>query len=173
MKQILLIILLLFISCKSYYIKDIDMGVYNKYLKMCVIRNCELSKIDPIIVFGLIKAESNFKKYARSSSGAMGYMQLKIPAMKDGLRFSGYTNLAIEVEKNPKLLYDTDINILAGTSYLRWILEKRKPVDWMGLIAYYNSGYSDQVVGSYIIKIKRYYDKYSDEDINDAFRKMK
>ena len=69
MKYIFLAVLLIFISCESQ--KEINIGIKNKYLKVCILRNCELNRIDPIIVSGLIYAESKLKKYSKSPSGAL------------------------------------------------------------------------------------------------------
>jgi soluble lytic murein transglycosylase-like protein len=71
MKQII-IILLFCLSCANYTaLKD------NTYLSARINANAEMFDLDPTFVSALINAESGFYKYARSSSHAFGYMQIK------------------------------------------------------------------------------------------------
>jgi hypothetical protein len=66
-------------SVLSKYMKD-DKDRFN--LLKAVHYESLRAKIDPEIVLGLIMVESGFKKYAFSSSGARGYMQV-MPFWKD------------------------------------------------------------------------------------------
>jgi soluble lytic murein transglycosylase-like protein len=65
--------------------------------------------VDPKLVIAVMKVESNFDRWARSSKGALGLMQL-IPAT--GKRFG------------VKDFFDPQQNIEGGVRYLRFLLEK-------------------------------------------------
>ena len=151
----------------------VPLSMTDKYLQNRIIENSRKAKIDPFFTEAVIYAESGFKKRARSSSGAQGYMQVNVSAAVDGLRHSGYLTAASNVIKNPDLLYETDLNILSGTAYFRWILDKKRPTDWIEWLAYYNSGRPDYVVGEYIIKIKRRYEKNAGKSIEKMYRGIK
>jgi len=164
-------IILLFFSCNFNRVNNIELS--DKYLADTINRISIQYNIDPVFTAAIIKAESNFDRTAKSHSKAIGYMQLKKGAAYDGLNYSGYSNLAKTAFNNTGYLYHSDINILSGVSYLRWIMDKKKPIDWIELMAYYNSGQSDKIVGSYVIKIKRYYEKHSKINIDKSFKGMK
>lgn len=61
---------------------------------------------DPLLVFSVIKQESDFDPKARSQVGARGLMQVMPETGKD---------LGV---KNPSQLYDVGVNVAAGVSYL-------------------------------------------------------
>lgn len=97
----------------------------------------EVSKhydIEPELILAVIFTESRFDVYAESSKGAVGLMQL-MPS----------TALAVAKElelqwKGRQLLTDPEINILLGTSYLRYLMQR---YDEQGLdyaLAAYNMG---------------------------------
>jgi soluble lytic murein transglycosylase-like protein len=65
--------------------------------------------VDPCFVVAVIDAESAGERYAVSSKGACGYMQL----MPDTARRFGVTDI-----------FDARQNIFAGTEYLRWLLDR-------------------------------------------------
>ena len=54
--------------------KMILKGIYPKKYEDYVEKYSKEYNVDPLIVFSIIKAESNFKKDAKSSSGAKGLM---------------------------------------------------------------------------------------------------
>jgi soluble lytic murein transglycosylase len=72
----------------------------------------ETDKVDPVLVFALVRQESAFDAQARSSADARGLMQLLPSTAKRWL-------------PNPrKDLYSPSQNILAGVSYLETLLQK-------------------------------------------------
>lgn len=90
--------------------------------------------LEPELILAVIFTESRFNIYAESSKGAVGLMQL-MPS----------TALAVANElelqwKGRRLLTDPEINILLGTSYLRYLLQRyhEKGLDYA--LAAYNVG---------------------------------
>lgn len=83
--------------------------------------------LDPNLVRSVIYRESHFNPNARSKKNAQGLMQV-IPGTA---RLMGV---------NPSLLYDPEMNIVAGTRYLAF-LSKRFNGDLVKVIAGYNAGH--------------------------------
>ncbi len=74
-------------------------------------------KVDPLLVLGIIKTESDFFRYAVSPKGARGLMQL-----------SPHTGMALAREKQlagftAGKLYDGRLNIELGTHYLAKLID--------------------------------------------------
>ncbi|MDX1915383.1 MAG: lytic transglycosylase domain-containing protein [Methylophilus sp.] len=106
--------------------------------------------LDPQIVLGLIQVESAFKKYAVSSVGARGYMQV-MPFWVKSIGNSEHN------------LFDMRLNLRYGCTILRHYLDKEHG-DYYRALGRYNGslgkpGYPNMVVGAW----KKYwsYTKYS------------
>jgi len=98
-------------------------------------RNYEL---DPALLAAVIYQESKFKADARSSSGAIGLMQL-LPDTAQGIALhTGGTAFRVGD------LYDPEINVRYGAWYLRHLLQKYG--DERTALAAYNAG-QDNVDG--------------------------
>jgi peptidoglycan lytic transglycosylase len=92
-------------------------------------RNYEL---DPALLAAVIYQESKFKANARSSSGAIGLMQL-LPDTAQGIAVhTGGSQFRTDD------LYDPEINVRYGAWYLRHLLEKYG--DERTALAAYNAG---------------------------------
>jgi len=92
-------------------------------------RNYEL---DPALLAAVIYQESKFKADARSSSGAIGLMQL-LPDTAQGIALhTGGTAFRVGD------LYDPEINVRYGAWYLRHLLQKYR--DERTALAAYNAG---------------------------------
>ena len=81
-------------------------------------QNAQQQKIDPALIYGVIRQESAFMEDARSRVGAMGLMQLmpgtaKMTSRKLGMRYPGQ-----------KRLLQAQDNIHLGTAYLRKMLDR-------------------------------------------------
>jgi len=160
--HIAIIGIMVLISCTQNRIE-----LANNYLSSVINNRAKEFDIDPVFVTAIIYAESNFYKYAKSSAGAKGYMQIQEESAIDGLRYAGYYYLSERILNKKETLYDVDINILSGCAYLHWIKKKKMKrfENWITLMAYYNSGSSDIVFGSYILKINKYYKNITGKEI--------
>jgi soluble lytic murein transglycosylase len=88
--------------------------------------------LDPALLAAVIYQESKFKADARSTSGAVGLMQL-LPATAKGIALhTGGSQFRVED------LYDPEINVRYGAWYLRHLL--RKYGDERDALAAYNAG---------------------------------
>jgi soluble lytic murein transglycosylase len=88
--------------------------------------------LDPALVAAVIYQESKFKPNARSTSGAVGLMQL-LPDTANGIALHT-GGAAFRVDD----LYDPEINVRYGAWYLRHLL--RKYGDERTALAAYNAG---------------------------------
>ena len=88
--------------------------------------------LDPALLAAVIYQESKFKPRARSSSGAIGLMQLLPDTAKGIALHTGGSAFRVED------LYDPEINVRYGAWYLRHLL--RKYGDERNALAAYNAG---------------------------------
>lgn len=106
---ILLIILLNFTNIqKLIYRQD-----YSEYVE----KYAEENNIDSLLVYAIIKAESNFDDEAVSNKGATGLMQLMNETAEEVAQ-----NESIEFVSNDSL-YNPEINIQIGVTYFANLLE--------------------------------------------------
>lgn len=89
---------------------------------------CEKYNVSKAVVFAVINTESNFKKEAKSSKGAVGLMQI-MPSTAEGLFGENLTE-----EK----LQEPEVNILLGTKYLSQLIARFEEVETA--VAAYNAG---------------------------------
>lgn len=91
------------------------------------------NQLDEAWIYGLIRQESRFMTHARSAVGASGLMQL-MPAtavwIAKRIRFASF---------RPALVNQTDINVLLGSSYLKYVLDSNRG-DAILATAAYNAG---------------------------------
>jgi len=89
-------------------------------------------ELDPALLAAVIYQESKFKASARSSSGAVGLMQL-LPSTAEGIALhTGGTAFRVND------LYDPEINVRYGAWYLHHLIEKYG--DEETALAAYNAG---------------------------------
>jgi soluble lytic murein transglycosylase len=88
--------------------------------------------LDPALLAAVIYQESKFKADARSSSGAVGLMQLLPDTAKGIALHTGGTQFRVED------LFDPEINVRYGAWYLRHLI--RKYGDEETALAAYNAG---------------------------------
>ncbi len=91
------------------------------------------TQLDEAWMYGLIRQESRFMTHARSVVGASGLMQL-MPAtalwIAKRIRFASF---------RPALINQPDINVLLGSSYLKYVLDSNRG-DAILATAAYNAG---------------------------------
>ena len=139
---ILLIFIILFLK-KEVILKKIYPIKYNEYIE----KYAKEYEVDEMLIYAIIKAESNFKVESISSSGAIGLMQLM-------------ENTAYEVAKkinnqeiSKEMLYEPETNIKLGIFYFSELLNKYNENIELALIAYNaGSGNLDKWIESGIIK---------------------
>ncbi len=88
--------------------------------------------IDPYLVLGVIKTESNFDENAVSKSNAMGLMQITASTARDCMKKSG-KHFSMDA------LFEPKTNIYLGTYYLSYLLERFDGKTETALAAY-NAG---------------------------------
>ena len=89
-------------------------------------------RLDPALLAAVIYQESKFRAHARSSSGAIGLMQL-LPSTAEGIAIhTGGTKFRVSD------LDDPEINVRYGSWYLRHLLDKYG--DERTALAAYNAG---------------------------------
>ena len=89
-------------------------------------------QLDPALLAAVIYQESKFKADAKSSSGAIGLMQLLPDTAKGIAVHTGGSQFRVED------LYDPEINVRYGSWYLRHLLDKYG--DERTALAAYNAG---------------------------------
>lgn len=126
---ILLVILIIFLiifyafDLKTTIMKKVYPQEYAEYVNTYA----EQYNVDPLLIFAIIKAESNFNVEAKSHNNAKGLMQLM-------------ENTAREVSNEEIIdLYDAKTNIRLGTCYFTKLLEKYNYQVGIALAAY-NAG---------------------------------
>lgn len=114
----LVIILILIIAFKVVKVQDLIMhNIYPMKYSDYVYKYSEDNQIDPLLVFAIIKAESNFDYDVVSSRNAVGLMQLVDSTAKD-------VALRLKEDYNEQTLYEPDKNIMLGVKYFSILYEK-------------------------------------------------
>ena len=111
---ILIIIIAIFVLLRVQVLQIIYPQKYSEYVEKYAMEY----ELDPLLVYSIIKAESNFKSTAKSNSGAIGLMQVMLSTAQE----IG-TKLEIEDITEEKL-YEPEINIRIGICYFKNLLEK-------------------------------------------------
>ena len=126
---ILLILLFGVFRLQEKIMKKIYPLEYTEYVD----KYSEENGIDKMLVYAIIKAESNFESNITSSSGAMGLMQLMDSTAKEMAE-------KLEMEYSAKeILYQPDTNIKIGTRYFAELLKRYENNIYLALTAY-NAG---------------------------------
>lgn len=130
----ILIIFLIAILVKIFNVKTLILRrIYPKTYAEHVEKYAKECEVDPLIIFSIIKAESNFDKEAKSSSGAQGLMQLMEATA---------TEIANKIDEplvEQESLLDPEKNIMIGTKYYSELLKLYDGNMLLALTAY-NAG---------------------------------
>lgn len=89
--------------------------MYSEY----VTKYSEEYNVDQLLVYAVIKAESNFDESVVSNSNAKGLMQI-MDATADEVASNIMTDRTFETD----MLFDAETNIKIGTKYLSELLKK-------------------------------------------------
>lgn len=130
---VIAILLLLIIVLKALNVENIILNkLYPKEYQEYVEKYAKEYNIDPLLIFSIIKAESNFNKDAKSTSKAKGLMQVM-------------DSTAIEIANKidepimEETLFDPEKNIMIGTRYYSELLKLYNGNILLALTAY-NAG---------------------------------
>ena len=141
LKKILIIFIILIIIIVSLFkiikVQDIILKrIYPTTYSEYVDKYAKKYNVDPLLVYSIIKAESNFDPNVNSSSKAVGLMQI----MED---------TATEIAKSSDIklnniedLYEPETNIQIGIAYFASLKEKYNNNPQLALIAY-NAGFGN------------------------------
>lgn len=132
---IVFLIIVIFLGvCKVFGVENFIMKkIYPKKYSEYVYKYAEEYGVDPLLVFAVIKAESNFNKDAVSNRNAKGVMQIV-----DNTAEEVASNIVLEEKYNSDMLFDEDINIKIGTKYLADLIKKYG--NYYVAVAAYNAG---------------------------------
>ena len=128
---IVCILILLFgvFKIQNIILKKIYPMKYSEY----VYKYSDEYDVDPILIFSIIKAESNFNPNVVSSSNAIGLMQLMDTTAEEIAK-----KLEINFEKGMSL-YNSELNIRLGTKYFSNLMKEYNNNYLLALTAY-NAG---------------------------------
>lgn len=131
---VIVIILLIVLLVKIFDVKTIILKkIYPKEYSAYVEKYSKEFNVDSLLIFSIIKAESNFDKNAQSSSGAQGLMQLMETTA---------TEIANKIDEplvEQESLLEPEKNIMIGTKYYSELLRMYDNNMLLALTAY-NAG---------------------------------
>lgn len=125
---IIIIIVALILLLKIQILPQIYPQKYSEYVD----KYAEECDLDPLLIYSIIKTESNFKEEAKSNSNAIGLMQVMLSTAQEIGKELGLEEITEEE------LCKTEINIRIGTKYFKKLLEKYNNYN-LAIIAY-NAG---------------------------------
>lgn len=168
-----MILLVLNLVLVGLLIRNVEEKRFMRELESYVNSASEEFGIPKAVIFSVMKAESDFDQYARSSADARGLMQITSVALED-------INRLLSENYTMTQMYDPKINIRCGVAYLSILYRKYGIYDTV-YAAYnagqgnvdnwlYNSLYSkDQKhlyhipfheTSNYVKKVNQYYQEY-------------
>jgi len=137
--------------------------LYEKYIRMAAVKH----KLDPSLIKAIIKVESDFNRYAVSSSGARGLMQLMPETARD-----------MKVDD----AFDPLQNIHGGSRYIKQLLNAYEN-DLSLSLAAYNAGPGNVATNGplpkiretreYVQRVIRYYRHYQEQAAGDSSKKIR
>jgi soluble lytic murein transglycosylase len=125
-------ILAVFAYLQSGTPKFVERRIYPLHYGSIIRSHSEHYRLEPALLAAVVYQESRFKPDARSSSGAIGLMQLLPDTAKGIAIHTGGSGFVVAD------LYDPELNIRYGSWYLRHLLDKYG--DERTALAAYNAG---------------------------------
>ncbi len=95
----------------------------------------EESAVDAFLLGGIMYSESRGRGGQTSSAGAMGLMQLGLPAAQDAAK-----RLGLPPPERDAVLHDDALNVRLAGSHLAWLLEHAGDWDLEAVLVSYNAG---------------------------------
>ena len=132
LKKVLIIIALIALSILLFRAFGIKIIYPQKYTELVDKYSAE-NNLDKMLVYAIIKAESNFEPNITSQSGAMGLMQVMEETAREIADELGY------VYEEKENLYEPEVNIMIGTRYFANLLKAYEGNTNLALAAY-NAG---------------------------------
>lgn len=130
---LMLIIIILIIAfykpVETAILKQLYPCKYSEYVE----KYAKEYNIDYLLIYSIIKAESNFEPQSVSTSGAKGLMQLMETTAEEVAE-----NIVVEY-KQDETIYDIETNIMLGTKYFSQLFEHYNGNIYLSLTAY-NAG---------------------------------
>lgn len=129
---IITIVIVTFKLCNvdKYLMKQVYPKKYSQFVEVYA----DEYNVDELLVYAVIKAESNFKCDATSNSNAKGLMQIM-----DSTASEISSNIIADGSFDSSQLFDAETNIRVGVKYLSELLEKYDGNLYVALAAY-NAG---------------------------------
>ncbi len=131
MKNTIIIIIIILAMILAMHLNLLP-KIYPKKYSEYVEKYAKENDLDPLLVYSIIKTESNFNEKAKSKSEAMGLMQVMYSTAQDV-----GDDLGIE-EITKETIYNPETNIKIGVKYFRNLIEKYNNYN-LAIIAY-NAG---------------------------------
>lgn len=134
------------------------LGSYSNIYDRHISRSSRLYKVDPYLIKAVIKAESNFDRYALSPAGAQGLMQLMPETARElrvGNPFNPYENIAggTRYLHDMLVMFEGDV-VLSLAAYnagptlvkrLQRVPRNRETVRYVQKVLTYYRGYRDSL----------------------------
>lgn len=158
LKKLMKIIIIIFFAC-TFVLWLYKSIFYPRKYKEIVEQAASIYRVDPNLVYAVIKQESKFNSNAISKSGAKGLMQIMDATAKD------MVNNINGINSNNYNIYDPYTNIFIGTKYLSYLIRHFDGNYYLAIIAY-NAG-----MGQVDNWTNKTYNKYS--DFNDVYSCIK
>lgn len=131
---LIILMIILFFAFKVLKVQNIVLKkIYPQDYSEYVYKYSEEYNVDPLLIFAIIKAESNFNPNVVSSSEAIGLMQLMDATAEE---ISNKLNI-LYVKKAS--LYNPELNIQLGTRYFSNLMKEYNNNYLLALTAY-NAG---------------------------------
>ncbi len=135
-KLICIFTVLLILILTIFKSKEIDNLILKKFYPIkyeeYVYEYSKENNIDPLLIFAIIKTESNFKENVKSKSGAIGLMQLMPETGREQAK-------NLEINYTDEVLYDPKENIKIGIYYYNYLLDYYNE-NYILAFAAYNAG---------------------------------
>ncbi len=132
-KMFIFLIIIAIIIISLFSARWVATKLYPLYYKEHISRYSDIYNVDPFLIASIIRAESNYHRYAESHKGARGLMQITPSTgvwIAEQIKIDNYHN---------DMLYNAEINIMMGCWYIN-NLKKQFDNNIEVVLAAYNGG---------------------------------